>query len=207
MKTEPKTRYNGFSLIEMVVAIGIFAIIAAISYAAMNQFIDTRDALEDRHRSLAKLNLFFAMMERDLRYAQPRSIRDGLGETEAALVAGDDGFLAQGEVLRWTTSNPNTEFVELQSLQRIALRKGDDNLYRVSWRVLDRDFDSVGSSRRILENVSNLSVRFFRYDTDNALLSEEIWLDPERLPAGMEMIITLNDGHEYRRVIEIAHGG
>ena len=42
------SRCSGFTLLEMVVAIGIFAVIAAIVYPAIQRFLDARDQLNDK---------------------------------------------------------------------------------------------------------------------------------------------------------------
>jgi general secretion pathway protein J len=199
-------RQSAFTLLEMVIAIGIFAVIATICYAALNQFVITRETLDQRHRTLAELNLAFTLLERDLRFLQPRIVRDGLGESEAALLADSDELSTLGEVLRWTTSVPDYEQNNNQSLQRIALRLEGDELFRISWQVLDRDHDSVESRRRILQGVDSFAVNFFHYDAEAALTSTENWTDSEKLPAGLEILITLHNGREYRRVLEVANG-
>ena len=70
---------KGFTLLEMVVAIGIFAIIATVSYTSLNQFLDTRDMLESRQDELTALQMTMTLLGRDVRFMLNRPVRDSYG--------------------------------------------------------------------------------------------------------------------------------
>ena len=91
-------KQSGFTLLEMVIAIGIFAIIGAISYVTLNQFLQTREVLVERNGQIRNLQRSFSLLERDIRYMTSRSIRDGLGDTISPLVVFTPGEIGDGEL-------------------------------------------------------------------------------------------------------------
>ena len=48
----------------MIVAIGIFAVIAVVSYASLNRFLDHRDVLQTEIETMKELQLAFSLLER-----------------------------------------------------------------------------------------------------------------------------------------------
>lgn len=199
-------RCRGFTLLEMVVAIGIFAVIAAISYAALNNFLDARAQIQEENRQLRALQTVFVLLEQDLRYAVSRSVRNGYGDAEPAFVASGDDGLGQGERLRLTTTRPAPEGIGSPRLARVAWRLNDGELSRVTWRVLDRDVDSAERRRSLLSGVESISFRFFRFDADQKLQTESEWTDGSGLPAGVEVTVLLAGRPALQRTFEIAGG-
>jgi general secretion pathway protein J len=198
--------HKGFTLLEMMVAIGIFAIIAAISYGTLNRFIDNRVVVERKNEELKKLQNVMTLLERDLRYALMRPVRDGFGDSEAALVSGSDLALGPGELLRLTSAQPNAALNNIQRIQRVAWRFSDGRLSRVTWRVLDRDQDSTEHERILLEDLSEVVIAFWGYNEDDVLEVRSEWLDSEKMPEGIEFLVTSNSERQYRRLLELTTG-
>ena len=61
-----------FTLIEIMVAVAIFAVIAAIAFPALIQFLDVRERIYSKNQSLDSLQKTFLFMSRDLSYAVNR---------------------------------------------------------------------------------------------------------------------------------------
>jgi general secretion pathway protein J len=198
-------RYGGFTLLEMVVAIGIFAIVAAISYASLTQFLAHRAALTQRLGELKELQLAVTLLEHDLRYAVVRPVRDGFGDSEAAMLANDPDRGVSGELFRVTTSQPILT-APGQRLRRVAWRLVDGTLLRTVWDVLDRDQDSGEYARTMLNGVATASLRLLRYDAETGLGELREGLEGAAMPSAAELLLTLDDGREYRRLIEVAAG-
>ena len=200
-------RIHGFTLVEMLVAMGIFAIIAVISYSGLSQFLQNRDVLKQRTNQLHRLQTTMVLLEQDLRFATPRPVRDGFGDSEPVMIAGADNELSPGELLRFTTSRPNVELSPAQRLERVAWRLDNGSLTRVSWRILDRDQDSKEYSRVLLEDVKDLTVEYLRWSPETLSLERfSDWREDETLPTGVVLLLTLDDGKQYRRVLEISNG-
>jgi general secretion pathway protein J len=197
---------RGFTLLEMVVSIGIFAIIAAISYSALNGFLDARAHLNSQNDRLRALQTMFVLLEQDLRYAVNRTVRDEYGDAEPAFAGNVDLPLADGERLRLSTVRPAPVGGGRHQLERVAWRLIDGALYRVSWRVLDRDIDSEGYSRRVMDNIDDIGFRYFGFDGGEELRVYSEWTDSDSLPVGVEVTVLPEGEAEYQRIFEMAGG-
>jgi len=195
---------RGFTLLEMVVAIGIFAVIAAISYGALSNFLDARAHIDAETAELRSLQNVFTLLEQDLRYAVPRPVRDGYGDAQPAFTGGIESGLAAGERLRLTTTRPAPVGVGVPGQSRVAWRLRDGNLSRVSWRVLDRDVDSPEYQRNLMSGVQEIAFTFYARD-EGALVSRGEWRGGE-LPAGVRVTVLLAGQAAYQRLFEVAGG-
>jgi len=189
----------------MVVAIGVFALIAAISYGSLNRFLAAREMISDRNQALRGLQITMNLLEYDFRYAVNRPVRDGFGDQESALIGGQDQPLGPGELVRLTVNRSDANLVATPALQRVAWRLDDGVLKRVTWKVLDRDQDSEEFVRDLLTRVDEAEFRFLTYERERQRTHTE-WLGSDGLPMGIEFLVTLNNGRQYRRVFELANG-
>ncbi len=198
---------KGFTLVEMLVAMAIFALIAVISYSGLSQFLQYRSLLQQRTDQFHQLHTAMLLLEQDFRFAIARPVRNGFGDNEPVLVAGSDNQLAPGELVRLTTSRPNPLLAPAQRLERVAWRLDDGKLMRVSWRILDRDQDSEELARTVLGGVKGLAVDYLSWSPDShGLQRSSGWLESDALPHGVELLLTLDDGGQFRRVLEVSNG-
>ena len=198
-------RPSGFTLLEMVVAIGIFSVIAAISYTSIDRFLDTREIVKARHDHLRLLQRTMSLMEMDMRFMINRPVRDGFGDNEASLIALGNLALDEGELVRLTTSQPEPE-LPVSRLKRISWRLIDGDLQRVSWPVLDRDQDSQEYIVTLVSGVETATLGYYFYTQDESLQIETEWEEANGLPVGVEFVLTLQNGHRYRRLFAVLGG-
>ena len=195
-------RSSGFTLLEMVVAIGIFSAIAAISYASIDRFLDAREIVKARYDQLRLLQRTMSQLEMDMRFMVNRPVRDGFGDDEASLVALGNLALGEGELVRLTTSQPEPE-LPVSRLKRISWRLINGDLQRVSWPVLDRDQDSQEYIVTLMRGVETATLTYYIYDQDESLQIETEWEDANGLPVGVEFILTLQNDRSYRRLFTV----
>lgn len=200
----PMRSSHGFTLLEMVVAIAIFAIIAAISYSALNNFLEARAHINNENERLGALQTMFVLLEQDLRYAVNRTVRNEYGDVEPAFVGSVDQPLAGGERLRLTTVRPAPVGAGVHQVTRVAWRLNDGVLYRVAWRVLDRDIDSEEYQRRVMEDIDDFGLRYFGFDGDNELSVDDEWASDTKLPAGVEVSVLPGGESQYQRIFQVA---
>ena len=81
---------RGFTLLEVLVAIAIFAIIGLGANEMLRTITRTHDRARQITDRMGQLSMAFVMMERDLTEIVPRGIRDQYGDPSPALVVGGD---------------------------------------------------------------------------------------------------------------------
>lgn len=147
-------RQSGFTLLELVVAMSIFAIMAVMAYGGLDQVLRAKDASEEVMDQVARMQLAWSLIGRDLGQAMPRPIRDILGDSEAAFIVGDESLI---EFTRGGWPNPLRR--SRGYLQRVAYRLDGDKLQRLSWNVLDRAQDSEPRVTDLIEGVEAVELR------------------------------------------------
>lgn len=199
-------RQTGFTLIEILVALAVFAILAALSYGALSQTLTSAEMLNERMDRLQALQRTVRMLHEDLMQLTPRPVRDELGDTlqpalQTSLIS---GFAL--ELTRGGWSNPVV--LPRATLQRAAYRIEDDELVRYHWRVLDRTLANEPIGVTLLDGVQSIVFRFLQ---SNGEWTEQ-W-PPQNTPGqtglrvrprAVEFIITLEDEGEITRLLEVA---
>lgn len=188
---------TGFSLIEILVALVVFAAMAAITWGALGQIARTRDALAAQQDRFAAVARTVGDLERDLRQAISRPVRGNYGEVVPALLGSGE----QVELSRVGFANPRAE--TRSNIERVAYALDQRTLQRNRWSVLDRAAGSVPDRREMIDRVSSLRFRFL----DAQGIWRERWppreVSAEQLPRAVEWRITLEDFGELRRVIAL----
>jgi len=190
---------TGFALLELLVALAIFAVIAAVAYRGIASVTQARENIAAHALRLKEVQLAVAMMERDLRQAAARPIRGAYGEVLPALV----GARSQLELSCYGFGSAYNEKRSL--LDRIGYAHGGGELARLSYPVLDRAPQTQVARRPLLDGVQAMRLRYL--DPANRWL--ESWppvdrtADPQALPRAVELVLRLDDYGEIRRVVEL----
>jgi general secretion pathway protein J len=198
------TRENGFTLLELMIAITIFSIIASFVYAGLNIVLESKRQNEQYLGRLAKLQLGLHLMQQDIEQAIDRPARDEFGDVQPALRGGGLSNLPL-ELTRSGYANPMK--AARSQLQRVGYLVEDKSLYRVSWAVLDRAQDSEPRRQKLFDGVENLTLSFF----DQSMKRQNAWPPtqmgssnetPPALPKGVEVVIETATMGNLRRVFK-----
>lgn len=200
-----RLRQHGMTLIEVLVAMAIFAILAAIAYGALNRSIASAEILGDRMTRLQSVQRAVLQLEQDFIQLAPRPVRQEFGEEREPALA--TGVLGLGiELTRGGWSNPAG--LPRGTLQRVLYYVEDNVLVRTHWNVLDRTAGNLPIEVELLDDIESVD---FRFMLDNGEWTDE-WppgLQPAtgslRLrPRAVEFVIVLPDEGEIRRLVEVA---
>jgi general secretion pathway protein J len=176
-------RSGGFTLLELLVAMFIAAIIFAMGYGTINQAVKNREGLQDQQKRLLELQTAVRTMEQDFLQLAQRPIRDPVGGTyQAALVASANsstgsGGLSSGSSTSMSTSSvsgsgglplvaltragwTNPTGLQRPALQRVAYYFQDGTLRREYWTVLDPTQSSTAVRRDLMTHLKSVSLRF-----------------------------------------------
>lgn len=187
----------GFTLLEMLVAVAIFALASALAYGGLDALLRARRQLDDTQDRLGRVQFALGLLERDVRGLVPRSVRDGYGAPRAALEGARDRL----ELTRGGYSNafamPRAE------LERVAWRVVDGSLQRERWAVLDRTPGSRPHEDALVDRVDAADFRYL--DLQGRELPQ--WPPPQGstslAPRAVIVSLTFADLGEIRRVFEL----
>ena len=171
---------RGFTLVEMLVALSLFAAIAAIGVGLLRSSIDTQDAVQDRLKVMGGINRLRAVMANDLAQALPRSTRGPSGEAVPAFAGSETGFaLVHGGAASLDGgARPNIE--------RVAYALTGGEWRRAVQPMLDGTALSDGD--RLVDEVTGAAVR---YRDDRGQWSGSWASEPgDRLPRAVEVRLT-----------------
>jgi len=126
------SKYRGYTLIEIMVALSVFAILATITAGVMYHVFSTRARVAQQADQLNQLQLVMTLLSHDTVQFIPRSIR----------VKDDHNFpmfIGTNEYTEFTRGglvNPHAAG-QRSTLKRIAYLCKDKRLVRRSWETLD----------------------------------------------------------------------
>jgi general secretion pathway protein J len=193
---------RGFTLLEILIALAIFALLAVMAYGGLSSVLRTREVTESRADALNQLVMVYRMMQRDIEQLVPRRIRDEFGDVQQPLVGGS----TIGRVIELTHGGWRNPIGQQRStLQRVAYRIDDEGtLIREYWVALDRAQDAEPLEQELLEGVKSVEFRFV--DADNewqtewppARLGQGQSDDQVLLPLATEVNVDLEDWGEVR---------
>jgi len=188
-------RSKGFTLLEVLVAISIFAIIGLGANTMLRTVIDTQSRVKIDSEAFSDLSRALAMIERDLSHAVARGVRDEYGEPISALMIGEDLYALEFTRAGWNNParHPRSE------LQRVAYQVEEEILYRYFWLVLDRAEDSEPQKQLLLKDVQSFRVNAMDLEGD----TDDSWPPQDAntvFPPALEVSLDSASTGEIRRV-------
>ncbi|HKS59109.1 MAG TPA: type II secretion system minor pseudopilin GspJ [Steroidobacteraceae bacterium] len=199
-------RARGFTLLEVLVAIFVFAVVALMAYGGYNQ-LTRQDEIVDRNASRTRaVQSTVQRMAEDFTMLEPRPVREPLGDSVDPALRADKRTETLAELTRSGWSNPAG--VSRSTLQRVAYRVQDNKLERAYWSALDRTMSAEPTSAVLLDQVRTVSFRFM----DQNQSWHEQWpplgySGPDALrlrPIAVEITLDLEDWGKIVRLVEVA---
>jgi len=197
---------RAFTLIEVLVAMAIFAILSALAYGTLSQTLLSAEILGDRMDRLQALQRTIRMLSDDIHQLSPRPVRDELGDNFSPALS--TGFQS-GFAIELTRSGWNNPMVLPRStLQRAAYRIEEDELVRYHWTVLDRTLSNEPVAVVLLDGVESIQFRFYQANGEDIdqwpPLSQNGPANMRLRPRAVEIILRLVDEGEITRLVEVA---
>lgn len=194
---------RGFTLVELLVAIMVFSVLAAMAYGGLRSVLNTERAIDQSAQRLNAIQQAMLFIGRDLAQLSGRGIRDEFGDRQPPLRSQSQGGAAM-EFTRGGWSNPAGQ--QRSTLQRVGYAVEEHQLIRFSWPVLDRAPDTQPQRFPLLDDVQSLQLRFM----DEQRAWHEAWPQvsansgtPASLPRAVELTIELADLGVVRRLFVI----
>ncbi|OGO92436.1 MAG: type II secretion system protein GspJ [Coxiella sp. RIFCSPHIGHO2_12_FULL_42_15] len=196
-------RARGFTLLEILIALAIFALVAASSAVVLRTVLNTHRQLKTSDQRLMEMVTAVTILRRDVTQMVARPVKDTSGEALPALLIPNR---TEFEFTRAGYTNP-LQMSARSSLQRVAYTLKDHTLYRITWPVLDRAPETKSVARVLLQNVTRLRLGF----VNNEGQEVEVWSNSTAkeaiLPKAIIITLTLKDFAEMRLIFTIRARG
>ncbi|MBL0125456.1 MAG: type II secretion system minor pseudopilin GspJ [Betaproteobacteria bacterium] len=213
MKVRFAPKQSGFTLVELLVALAIFAIMAVMSYRTLDSVFQTRQHLNTETARLRDVALLFARLDDDfttLLDRRPRNADNLLDDAlrlTALLPGADDATLV------FTRSGFAGSTGIAATPQRVGYRLKEGTLELVLWPSLDAAPRTAPQAYPALGQVREAKWRAM----DRAGTWQNVWRStpvggspasgaasaPGAYPAALELTITLAGGEQFVRVFAL----
>lgn len=201
---------TGFTLLELLIAIAIFAIVGVLAMSGYNQLVMQRERAQQTMARVRAVQRAVLRMTQDMEQLEPRPTRDATAALKIPALTYNTGATY---VLEFTRAGwPNPAGVNRSTLQHVGYRMIDGKLYRDYWTVLDRTLNNVPQQAQLLDKVTGFTLRFM----DGNRQWQTAWpattagvnnaANPgaaRALPIAVEITLTLQDWGEIKRIVEV----
>jgi general secretion pathway protein J len=209
-------RTRGFTIIEVMIAIFVAAIMFAIGYSAINQALRDRDAINASQARITEIQRGMRVVAQDFAQIIARPARDttGTGQLMPAVMAtSSDEMLVTFSRAGW--SNPAGVPRPAEQRVRYIYNAADRTLVREHWLSVDPALNTEPRKRVLLSKVESVEIRFldpasrnWRKDWPpnmpsgpvNPLQGDQLLLPR---PLAIEFTLVLEDWGRVQRLFEI----
>lgn len=156
---------KGFTLVELLLAVGLSVVIAALAYAGVNAGMQASSSLASEVQELTELQRALSIIEDDLLQVRLRPVAHGVDYHEPAFVSGDVDALL--EFTRGGVANPLA--LQRSELQRVRYVLRGDALWRQYWQQPDR-VDALQPPQQVLllEGVTGVALEFLAVPSESS---------------------------------------
>ena len=154
---------QGFTLLEILIAMAIFTMIGLASTSVLTSVIDSDELSSQRFERLEVLQRAMLTLERDILQAVPRSIRINGESSSTVMSGGADLFDSEADgigLVRGGWHNPQF-MLPRSTLQAIGYRLQEGQLQRLYGNYLDNVIGFEPKVKVLLEDVDDFQVEFF----------------------------------------------
>lgn len=199
------SKTQGFTLIEVLVAIAIFASLSIAAYQVLSQVQQSNQVSAQRETRLSELQRALVVMDSDFRQMALRPFRTQ-GEVASPLLLQWQEYLLDSDskgvlFTRLGWHNPQQQFPRGEVL-KVGYRLKNQVLERVWWRYPDTPVAQEPIIAPVLSDVENWSLRFY-----SAGQWSEKWESERVLPQAVAVRVTLKDYGDIERIYLLTGGG
>ncbi len=190
------SRSNGFTLIEVLIAITLLGVMVVLLFSSLRIVAQSWNAGEDKIAAVNQKAVVYQFFKRHLTAIRPLPM---LGDQENFGVdAGQMAFQGLPQSLRFVAALPAASARKGLQLFNIQLEPKQSAILQVSlipYRSVDVDADVVDPPVILLENIAELRFAYFGKIEDVAeLIWRDEWTVADRLPRLIKVSIALKDG-------------
>ena len=159
-----KKAHDGFTLLEVLIAIAIFSIISLSSFTIFDSVLKGDATAKLRSERQNELQRAFLIIERDITQIARRSIRlDGEAPLERLIQSASDSFASEEQAIAfvrhgWT--NPGL-LLPRSDMQVVAYRLTEETMHRLHFNFVDSVVGEEPKIRPLISDVTELSFEYY----------------------------------------------
>lgn len=195
-------RARGFTLLEVVVAVALFALAMALAYGGLDSVVRARAQLDAEAQRLGQLQAAVGLLERDVRSAVIRPVRDETGRLQPPLLLQDGTLeLSRGGYAQGLTA-------VRAELQRVRWQLDQDRLLRLAFPALDRAGAAAAAEapQALLEEVQQWRIEALGQDARWTPRWPLPGHDALRLPRALRLQFESPAHGRIERILELPEG-
>ena len=202
------SKAQGFTLLEVLIALSLFAVLSAMAFGGLNQLLSQHQQLQHKQQRFVDLQSAIQVLERDFSQLAPRSIRDAFGDPQAALKGSSSPeFTYALRTKTWF----NPHHAQGVLLQRIGYQLQGQKLWRSYHGQLDVAIGTTPVRYPLIDRVTAFKVRFLPAQTPWINfwppLDSQGKANLKKLPRAIEIELTTADLGTITRILEIPQSG
>lgn len=188
---------RGFTLLEMLVAVLLFAVAAGLSYGGLRGIVRAQAQEVEAKTRLGRLQFAVGLIERDIISAARRGVRDNYGAPRPA-------FEGEGQRVELTRyGHANALSLPRAELERVAYVRRNEQLLRLRWSVLDRAPGARPVEDELLDGIERMDIVYL-----DAQQREHRQWPPSRsesgvFPRALRVTLDVKGFGEIYRVLEL----
>lgn len=185
---------RGFTLLEVLIAIGITAVVGLGVWQVLSGIVQSRDRVDTLAVQFDDLQRTMLFLERDITQAVNRPARNIYGDFDSALTSRENDFVLLLTRQGWR----NPLGIRRSSLQRVGWEYTGDTIRRRYWVSVDQAQEDESRDALMLEDVTDFRIRFFNaqqnwqddWPDDSSLAAQTPGEKPDAaFPQGLEVVI------------------
>ena len=196
----------GMTLLEVLISLVIFTIIAAAGYSGLQQGIAVQEQLQEQQQFWRRLDAVMMMLEQDLDQARNLAPRVPAWDTIAFRGYANNNAESLGELIKFTRAG-HESFQEgsVSPYLRLAYRMREGVLTRTTWAGLNLPENEPGVESELLTGVSEIRVRYLQ---DNRRWVDNWPLrftaeDSTVMPRAVELTMIMDNETGFSRVFKL----
>jgi general secretion pathway protein J len=196
----------GMTLLEVLVALSIFSLIATAGYSGLRQGISIYDNLQIKRQFWRQLDSVMTLIQQDLDQARNLAPRVPVWEAVAFRGAADASSGEQGQLLLFTRGGHfSLREGPISPYQRIAYHLRDGTLYRAITQRLNTPIGVQATEAGLLDGVAALQMRYLdqnRQWIPAWPLAQNLQTSAD-LPRAVELTLQLENQSTFTRVFHV----
>ncbi|NWO05932.1 MAG: type II secretion system minor pseudopilin GspJ [Alteromonadaceae bacterium] len=201
-------KQQGFTLMEVLIAVAITAVIGLGVWQVLGSVVNTRERVDHLAEQFDGLQKAMLLLERDLTQVVNRPARDIYGDFQPALSTREQGF----DLLLTRQGWRNPLGLRRSGLQRAGWEYTGNELRRHYWPMVDRGQEEQGRAVTLLDDVKTFDIRFWdangrqrqQWPTDEMMAGLMPGRRPDTpLPRGIEVTLEHGQLGEITRIFSL----